>query len=203
MIAFDPASKLRPLGITVHSRHLCDLARFEPLFGQLPREVWPKNVGNAVAMKHFRVHILCLPEGPEMTPIAEVCESARRLFQVVREDLWTVVANMYVYQYQRRSGDYGADDGNPRPRVYDWRNLLPRGSIIPPPTSKCMAGRRNEQTGERGQHETQPADEEGARRGHAAEGRIRQLGRYEQASHAEGQGVHRGMGIYPTLVRGK
>ena len=76
----------------------------------LPKDAWPTQSGKAVALRHFRVHLLHLPEGPEMTPIAEVCEAVRRLFAMVHQDWWAKAAEMYVFQYPAGSGEYGADD---------------------------------------------------------------------------------------------
>ena len=92
-----------------------------------------------------------------MTPIAEVCEAARRLFQMVQQDWWAQAASKYVYQYPRGSGEYEADDVYARPRVYDEKFAPARERYSPIGECRCKGRSGCEQAGERAQHDAQPA----------------------------------------------
>ena len=82
-------------------------------------------------MGKLRVHILGMPEGPKMTSVAEGCEVARKLFANCEQEWWAEADTIDNYRYPRGSGDYGAEDVDARPHIYEWRNLLPHGSAIP------------------------------------------------------------------------
>ena len=70
-----------------------------------------------------------------MTSVAEGCEVARKLLAICEQKWWAEADAIDNYRYPRGSGDYGAEDVDARPRIYEWRNLLPHGSAIPPRAS--------------------------------------------------------------------
>ena len=156
VITLDPIPKLRPLGLKVRRRYLCDLARFEGLRMLLPTEAYPHQKSDAVSLRVFRTTVLHLPPGPDITPIAEAAENELALFRLVAQDWWEYAEDVSWWEYPKGAHDYGADDLDERPNEYEWRYLLPRGSGMPPPASVGPSSTTGKRAAERKQSSSPP-----------------------------------------------